>query len=75
MTFASHSSEETMFDEKTIDGSIAHIQIEVVFDVAWCDKFDSESLNMLDNLARHVIINLAFSSSAADLLIHIITIV
>jgi len=73
MTFASHSSEETMFDEKTIDGSIAHIQIEVVFDVAWCDKFDS--LNMLDNLARHVIINLAFSSSAADLLIHIITIV
>jgi hypothetical protein len=48
MTFASHSSEETMFDEKTIDGSIAHIQIEVIFDVTGCDELDS--LDMFDNL-------------------------
>ena len=39
---------ETMFDEKTIDGSIAHIQIEVICDVTGCDDLDS--LDMFDNL-------------------------
>ena len=71
MTRTCHTSEEVVFDEHTIDSTIADIEIEIVFDFSRSNEL--HSLDMLDDCCYSVGREFAFATPAAFQFVHIIT--